>query len=489
MKEQINQLTSFTDATNVYGTSEELLELLRDKNDRTKMLVEKPNSGFGDMIPTLNSPSMKNSQFAQKNFKIENFLNEQRLGAFVAGDTRCSENVMLSSWHTMLVRFHNLAAENLKKEMTHKSSEDIFWAAREFTIAVYNHIIYGEFLPQLFGVQNFVRMRPLFPTQPGADPFRTFLRAPPRVRRAEPPNGKGHVLPHRTDPRIRNEFATATFRWGHAMQPNNFEARDVFFNHEESRLLRSNYFDPQLLHRRSPGSLMRGGMSVRGSAAGPKWVDDTIHFFFQPDRFPHGVDLRAINIARGRDHGVNTYTVVRDFFKNHAEYKFLYPADGSNPPMREGWSELIKMYNGRENEIDLYVGMLMEESKPGSAGLGPTIIASNAEQFVALKHGDSKWWENRNGPFTAGQVNQIKRMSLAKLMCMAFEEEDFPVVSRFPFLTIGEKFLGVENTRVSCAQAFRDLNFNQWNRSPTAAPTTTQSTTTTPTTTTTTTTT
>lgn len=81
--------------------------------------------------------------------------------------------------------------------------------------------------------------------------------------------------------RIRNEFGTALFRWGHSMQPNNIQSRDVFFNHQETRLLRSNYFDPKILTRRSPGGLLRGGMMTNGVTAGPKWVDDTVHFFFQ----------------------------------------------------------------------------------------------------------------------------------------------------------------------------------------------------------------
>ena len=68
------------------------------------------------------------------------------------------------------------------------------------------------------------------------------------------------------------------------MQPNNIQSRDVFFNHQETRLLRSNYFDPKILTRRSPGGLLRGGMMTNGVTAGPKWVDDTVHFFFQ-DRF------------------------------------------------------------------------------------------------------------------------------------------------------------------------------------------------------------
>ena len=72
------------------------------------------------------------------------------------------------------------------------------------------------------------------------------------------------------------------------MQPNNIQARDPFFNHRETRLLRSNFMDPQMLTRQTSGALLRGGMMTQAAQIGPKWVDDTVHFFFQPFRFAHG---------------------------------------------------------------------------------------------------------------------------------------------------------------------------------------------------------
>ena len=73
--------------------------------------------------------------------------------------------------------------------------------------------------------------------------------------------------------------------------------------------------------------------------------------------------------------------------------------------MKKGWSNIVKLY-GSVTEVDLYVGMLMEEPVPGSKvnsrvnnmgtncriQLGPTSICSVVDQFVALKTGDRHWY-------------------------------------------------------------------------------------------------
>ena len=51
-----------------------------------------------------------------------------------------------------------------------------------------------------------------------------------------------------------------------------------------------------MLARQSPARMLRGGMMIPGVDPGPKWIDDTVHFFFQPAGAKSGIDLMSINI-------------------------------------------------------------------------------------------------------------------------------------------------------------------------------------------------
>ena len=71
--------------------------------------------------------------------------------------------------------------------------------------------------------------------------------------------------------------------------------------------------------------------------------------------------MDSINIQRGRDHGVNSFTAVRKACMQQGRFRSLY----KGAKMKKGWSNIVKLY-GSVAEVDLYVGMLMEEPVPGS---------------------------------------------------------------------------------------------------------------------------
>lgn len=87
-----------------------------------------------------------------------------------------------------------------------------------------------------------------------------------------------------------------------------------------------------------------------------------------------------IKIQRGREHGVGTYKAVRDFCMNHPQLSKLY---NGTPNMMSGFDDVADMYESFD-EIDLYVGLLMEQHMNG-AQVGPTAGCIISEQFIALK--------------------------------------------------------------------------------------------------------
>lgn len=130
--------------------------------------------------------------------------------------------------------------------------------------------------------------------------------------------------------------------------------------------------------------------------------------------FPFGLDLAAINIQRGRDHGLPSYTQWRE------------PCGLS--PIRD-WNDLEKIVGPRSarriqqgykdvKDIDLFVAGLAE--RPVVGGLvGPTFACIIAQQFSNLRKGDRFWYENDafESSFTPAQLQSIRQTSLAQIVC------------------------------------------------------------------------
>ena len=53
-------------------------------------------------------------------------------------------------------------------------------------------------------------------------------------------------------------------------------------------------------------------------------------------------------------------------------------------------------------------------------------------------------------------------MTFAKLLCMTMDQEDMPIVHRWPLISLGKQFMFKTNERVSCAETFGDFDFGQW---------------------------
>jgi len=250
----------------------------------------------------------------------------------------------------------------------------------------------------------------------------------------------GHETPHEQEPSIRNEFATAGYRmhgqisalmkamndeWKlikhqhsdliHADDPDTDANEEGLMPGEREMLeatpglgkMKYNFFDPEWVHTKGPGGCLRGAMKSQQLKMDGTFDKDLQHMLFKPDNWHHGVDLFAINIARGREHGIGTYGALKRFCKSHDIYKKFYikRANDANLFINVDQINSIRnMYISKANAqkagkhqddfIDLYVGMQLEKHMDG-ATVGPTAGCIIAEQFVALKSGDRFWFENQ----------------------------------------------------------------------------------------------
>ncbi len=97
------------------------------------------------------------------------------------------------------------------------------------------------------------------------------------------------------------------------------------------------------------------------------------------------LDLAALNIQRGRDHGLPSYNKWRAY------------CNLSTPSSIEGLQEhitnpairtlLTDTYGDNPDNIDLWVGGLLEDPLPGTQ-LGPTFLCIIGGQFEKLRDGD-----------------------------------------------------------------------------------------------------
>lgn len=108
-----------------------------------------------------------------------------------------------------------------------------------------------------------------------------------------------------------------------------------------------------------------------------------IMYLFQAHEI--SLDLAALNIQRGRDHGLPSYNQWRSFCNLDAPSSIEgLQVHISNATIRR---LLQEMYGDDPDNIDLWVGGLLEDTLPGTQ-LGPTFLCIIGDQFKRLRKGD-----------------------------------------------------------------------------------------------------
>lgn len=354
VRQQLNLISAYIDASNVYGSSPERASELRDDNGRLK-------TSIGDLLP-FNHAGLENAGGTTPDL-------------FLAGDVRANEVVSLTAMHTLFVREHNYWANRFHSEKPHLSNEQLYQMARMMVAAELQVITYQEFLPVLLGPD-------------ALEPYKGY----------QPDVNSG----------ISNEFATAAYRFGHSMVSPELLRLDKGGNEVASGHLplREAFFNPGEIKSYGIDSLLRGLAFNVAQEADVFMIDDLRSFLFGAPP-SEGFDLATLNIQRGRDHGLQSYNETRK------ELLGLTPvasfADVSSNPHIQ--ASLSSVYHSVD-DIDLWVGVLAEDHVPGAL-VGETAYAILKDQFERLRDGDRFWYEIY---LPRDLLDIVRKQTLAKII-------------------------------------------------------------------------
>lgn len=425
IRNQINALTPFIDASMVYASEVNWAKQLRNLTNNLGLLAVNQNfTDKGLAYLPFGTPEGFFDNCNRTNIKMN-------IRCFLAGDNRVNEMPALITMHTLFLREHNRLAKELKRMNPQLDGETIYQEARKIVGAEMQIITFREYLPLLLGSS--------------ASRFGRWNRY------------RGYN--DSVDPRIASVFTNA-FRMGHA-QVRNFVFRlDSRYQLQSQTPLREEFFATWRV-------IQAGGIDpiLRGMLASPaklvrqnQLVVEAIrdHLFEQVLERNIGLDLPSLNMQRGRDHGLPGYNDWRRFCGLSQPRDEDELADVlQNPLLAE---KLIQLY-GTPDNIDLWLGGLVEPLVRNGR-VGPLFSCIIRTQFQNVRDGDRFWWENP-GVFTFLQRRALNSVSLSRIICDNTYIKEVPRfvfrVSRYP-----QDF-------VSC-NSIRRLSLFPWKMSDPGAP-------------------
>ena len=312
--------------------------------------------------------------------ELEGFNSLCEPNCFIAGDSRSNEQMVLACMHTLFIREHNRIARDLKTLNPHWDSEKIFQETRKIVGGVLQKITYEDFLPIILGPN------PL-PSYDGYDPT--------------------------VNPGIMNSFATAAFRFGHSLIRPTFDRLNKGFNPTGDPLpLRQMFFNNTFINKFGIDELLLGLLGNESQTVDREIANDLLDNLFERPKSP-GLNLAALNIQRGRDHGLPGYNAFRRVCGLSNARSFGDTAkeivDSENRQL------LSELYDDNPNLADLWVAGLAEAPSAGEI-VGKTFGCIIREQMKRLRDGDRFFYE-RSGVFSKQQLVEIKKASLSKIMC------------------------------------------------------------------------
>lgn len=388
IRQQYNDITSFVDASNVYGSDKEHAAVLRTYQDGLLATNEVTNQ-----LPTREALNLRPN--TRK-------LRPEAQTDFVAGDERVNEHPFLTSIHILFLREHNRIAQGLAKHLPKELQADevIYQETRRIMGAEMQNLVYGEYLPTILGAKYMKKYGLLVEEDSNYDPT--------------------------VEPTIINSFAGAAFRFGHSMINSMFMlvSQRKPRKHDKTATwfwrLREIFDGQKVKGDRLPlENMLEGLISQMPQTCDAYFSSEVTNHLFQKNnkRENFGLDLLAINIQRGRDHGLPSYNE----FRKHCGLSRISSWKKRPSELDQAyWLKLKEVYE-KVDDIDLMLGGVAERNVRGGA-VGATFACIIGDQFKRLKFGDRFFYTHTSDKNHARGISstlraQVLQRTLGDIIC------------------------------------------------------------------------
>ncbi|XP_049295123.1 peroxidase-like [Anopheles funestus] len=370
--EQINSASSLLDLSFLYGSSVAQSNKLRTLSGGRLQAVRR--NGVEWPIPDPAGCSWSNV-------------------CYLVADRRSYQYPMSATVHLLFLREHNRLANQLKLLNPSWSDEILFQEARRINIAQYQYIVYYEYLPRVLGQENMIKNRLIFEGTNFASDFNAFQ-----------------------NPSSTGEFGGVLVPFMQSQLPGSIN----FYVNDSVQSSQLSSWAGNLASLESSFASFFTGLTTQStnlmdSSFSIEWKN-----FMYRGNAALGQDFLALDIQRMRDYGFARYNDYRSrcglsryatWEAYNATFKVACPKT----------IDRLRLYYPTVDDLDLFVGAAFEEPIAGSL-MGPTFSCLYNQQFLATRTGDRYFFEagGQEGSFTAAQLTEIRKISVARLMCNAF---------------------------------------------------------------------
>ncbi|WAR00380.1 DUOX-like protein [Mya arenaria] len=397
-RKQLNEITPFLDGQVIYGPNKAWTDAIRELKGG-RLAASSPDNIMMSFPPNNTARLPYSNPPVAREHKLKPVSRFHALG-----NPRGNENPFLLAFGILWHRWHNFQAGQIALKHPEYTDEQIFNIARKRVTAQYQKIVFYDWLPVWLNTS-------VSPDQ--------FKRIYPYTRSSET-TSKSDGFPYAgsysgymadVHPGIKLEFQSAAMRSG----CNFLRSTDPNSKRQYAALrLCNSYFDSRGPVEEDMDALFRGMASTIAEREDSILVPDLTESLFGPLEFSRR-DLAALNIQRGRDHGLADYNTVRESYglKKVKTWDEINPMGFNKPEIRK-LSELYNRTGSSLDELDLFTGGLLETTAEGPGELFHHVTL---DQFLRIRHGDRFWFENtRYSGLTEQELYDVENTRLVDII-------------------------------------------------------------------------